>query len=145
MRVLLDANVILSGLIARRADAPPAVLLQQIRRDHFVLITSEDLLDELRTVIRREKFSRILGDRVDDAMAFVDSLARLRGHQRGWRSKSPSAAVRDPKDAYLLDLAERTGSSLIVSGDKDLLVFEEHAGIPIVTPRVAVLITKSFL
>ena len=45
------------------------------------------------------------------------------------------SACRDPDDLPLLGTAVAGRASLLVTGDKDLLVLREHAGIPIVTPR----------
>jgi predicted nucleic acid-binding protein len=48
-----------------------------------------------------------------------------------------SCAVRwrDSNDLAVLGTAVAGHADLLVSGDKDLLVLREHAGIPIVTPR----------
>ena len=39
--------------------------------------------------------------------------------------------IRDPKDLYLLSMAESVPVDYIVSGDKDLTDLGSHAGIPI--------------
>ena len=39
--------------------------------------------------------------------------------------------IRDPKDLYLLSMAESFPIDYIVSGDKDLTDLKKHAGIPI--------------
>lgn len=39
--------------------------------------------------------------------------------------------IRDPKDLYLLSMAESVPVDFIVSGDKDLTDLVSHAGIPI--------------
>ena len=41
--------------------------------------------------------------------------------------------IRDPKDLYLLSMAESVPVDYIVSGDKDLTDLKEHTGIPILT------------
>ena len=41
--------------------------------------------------------------------------------------------IRDPKDLYLLSMAESVPVDYIVSGDKDLTDLKEHANIPIIT------------
>lgn len=40
--------------------------------------------------------------------------------------KPTSAFIRDAKDLYLLSLAERVQADYMVTGDKDLLVLENH-------------------
>jgi len=42
---------------------------------------------------------------------------------------------RDPKDDMVLECALQAAAQYIVSGDRDLLVLGEYAGIAIVTPR----------
>ena len=39
--------------------------------------------------------------------------------------------IRDPKDLYLLSMAESVPVDYIVSGDRDLTDMKQHAGIPI--------------
>ena len=39
--------------------------------------------------------------------------------------------IRDPKDLYLLSMAESVPVDYIVSGDHDLTDMKQHAGIPI--------------
>ena len=43
------------------------------------------------------------------------------------------STIRDPKDLYLLSMAESVPVDFIVSGDKDLTDLGSHAGIPIIT------------
>ena len=43
--------------------------------------------------------------------------------------------LRDPKDAIIIASALAGGSEIIVSGDQDLLVLEEVAGIKILSPK----------
>jgi uncharacterized protein len=54
VRVVLDTNVIVSGLIWGR---PPRHLLDLARQNTITLYTSAVLLDELAGVLSREKFA----------------------------------------------------------------------------------------
>ena len=54
MRLVLDTNVVVSGLIWR---GPPRQLLEAGRRGRVALFSSASLLDELASVLKRDKFS----------------------------------------------------------------------------------------
>ena len=41
-------------------------------------------------------------------------------------AEAPPTAIRDPKDLYLLSLAESIGADYIVSGDADLTDLQQH-------------------
>ena len=57
MRIVIDTNVLLSGLLWR---GTPHALLNQARAGTVELVTSLALLDELAEVIARPKFASIL-------------------------------------------------------------------------------------
>ena len=51
-------------------------------------------------------------------------------------SKKPApVSVRDPDDAFVLASALEAQADVLVTGDKDLLVLGDTAGIRIITPR----------
>ena len=49
-KVIVDTNVLISSLIGKPATAP---ILELLFRKDFALVTSEDLLEELRRVTHR--------------------------------------------------------------------------------------------
>ena len=87
----------------------------------------EQQLDEIRNVIARPKFDNIISaetryyffEMVYDVCFFTDITIEAK------------SAIRDPKDLYLLSMAESVPVDYIVSGDKDLTDLKEHVGIPI--------------
>jgi len=102
-------------------------LAEVLNRHDVEVYVSEQLLDEIRTVIARPKFDNLVSEEtrfyffemVYDVCHFTDTTVQ---------SKSP---IRDIKDLYLLSMAESVPVDYIVSGDKDLTDLGEHAGIPI--------------
>jgi len=48
----------------------------------------------------------------------------------------PPVSVRDPDDELVLASALETGADILVTGDKDLLILGDTAGIKIVDPRM---------
>jgi hypothetical protein len=102
-------------------------LAEVLNRQDVEVYVSEQLLDEIRTVIARPKFDNLVSEEtrfyffemVYDVCHFTDITVQ---------SESP---IRDIKDLYLLSIAESVPVDCIVSGDKDLTDLGEHAGIPI--------------
>ncbi len=123
MKVLFDTNLWISFMIGKRLSSLAAVL----NRQDVEVYVSEQLLDEIRVVISRPKFDRLISketryyffEMVYDVCFVTDITVK---------AQSP---VRDIKDLYLLSMAESVPVDFIVSGDKDLIDLGEHAGIPI--------------
>jgi uncharacterized protein len=125
-RAVLDPGVLVSALIT--PNGTPAKLLLAARGGEFELIVSPLLLEELESVLRREKFRscaslEVVGDYLEllsrDAEVVADS------------ETPPPIRCRDPDDDYLIALAF-SHDAAIVSGDRHLL---ELAGrIPVFTP-----------
>lgn len=126
MRVVLDANVLIAGLLSPRGA--PAQLIARWLAGDFELVVSERLLAELRRALRYPKLrSRIPPEDADELVARLRELALVAPDVR--RAARLSA---DPGDDYLLALAEAE-RAVLVSGDRHLL---ELAGeLPIRSPR----------
>jgi putative PIN family toxin of toxin-antitoxin system len=125
MRVVLDNNVILSGLFWKGA---PRALLDSAVAGRFQAITSPALLAELEAVLS-EDFELPDGP-LREAMSFVLSFAEV--VEDGGISP---VAVRDPGDEKVLACAVRGGADAVVTGDRDLLDLPELPGIRILGPR----------
>ena len=123
MKVMFDSNLWISFMIGKRLSSLAEVLC---RHDVEVYV-SEQLLDEIRGVIAREKFDKLISaetryyffEMVYDVCLFTDITVEVKSD------------IRDPKDLYLLSMAESVPVDYIVSGDRDLTDMKQHAGIPI--------------
>lgn len=131
MRILLDTNVLVSALLS--SAGPPGRILDLIRRDRHVLISSTYLSDELRSVCsRRHLQGRILSEELD-ALVYSMEATGLVVTELPQVNYSP-----DPKDNPILATALAGNADLIVSGDKSHMQSLGHVqDIPIVTPREA--------
>jgi len=132
VRIVLDTNVLVSGLIS--PHGPPAKLVDQFRRAEFVLITSSPQLHELRDVLARDCLRRFV--RIEEAatlMANLDSLGEI------VRDALPNVRLSpDPDDNLILATAIAGKADFIVSGDKGHMIsLQEAEGIPIITPAQA--------
>lgn len=127
MRVVLDTNVIVSGLLS--PGGPPAELLERFERGLLTLVTSDPQIEELRDVLARPRIaSRLPEDVARRFLEHFDARATICG-------LLPAVeASPDPKDDFLLATALAGGAELIVTGDKrHLLSLGAFAGIAIVT------------
>ncbi len=125
-RAVLDPNVLVSALIAPAGVS--AKLLGTARDGSFELIVSPLLLDELGTVLRREKFRRQVD--LDAVDAYLDDLRR--DAEIGTDPDTPPPLrCEDPDDDYLIALAHGAKAAL-VSGDNHLLVLADR--IPVCSP-----------
>lgn len=124
MKILFDTNLWISFMIGRRL----ASLREVLNRHDVEVYISEQELEEIRTVIERPKFDNLISqetryyffEMVYDVCLFTDITVE---------AVSP---IRDPKDLYLLSMAESVPVDYIVSGDGDLTDLEVHNGIPII-------------
>ena len=124
MKILFDTNLWISFMIGRRL----ASLREVLYRHDVEVYVSEPLLEEIRTVIERPKFEKLISqetryyffEMVYDVCLFTEITVQ---------AVSP---IRDIKDLYLLSMAESVPVDYIVSGDKDLTEPKQHNGIPIV-------------
>jgi putative PIN family toxin of toxin-antitoxin system len=135
MRLVLDTNVVMSGLLWR---GTPHRLLQTIRNQHprLQLYSSSVLLEELTDVIARPAFSERLNairKSVREVLADYIEIVEL------VEPIETPRVVRDPDDDHVLACALAAQTELIVSGDKDLLDLGQYQGIPIVNAADALL------
>lgn len=131
MRLVLDTNVLVSGLLF--PGGPPSRLVKAWRAGAFDLVISDFVIDELtRTwapLAPRLKASP------DDLADFIDTIgvrAELLRIDASMLAQAGTAGLRDPNDLPVLALLVGSGADYLVTGDKDLLAL---AGTyPSVTP-----------
>lgn len=125
MRVVLDVNVLVSALLS--GSGAPGRLIALWLEGAFELVVSEELLAELGRALAypklREQISR---EDASDFIALLRSTASMLAD-----AERPDHISRDPGDDYLLALA-KASSSILVSGDRDLLVLAPE--LPIQSP-----------
>jgi putative PIN family toxin of toxin-antitoxin system len=127
VRVLLDANVLVSALLSR--GGAPARLVGLWLEAEFELVVCPALLAETNRALASSK----LRGRVDPGQAerFIEQVAEL-GEVVPDPEGPPRVRSSDPGDDYLLALAERENVPLI-SGDHHLLALRDRA--PVFSPR----------
>ena len=125
MKILFDSNLWISFMIGKRLSSLADILC---RHDVEVYVCEQEL-DEIRRVIARPKFDKLISaetryyffEMVYDVCFFTDITIEAKSN------------IRDPKDLYLLSMAESVPVDYIISGDKDLTDLKQHGNIPILT------------
>ena len=129
VRVVPDTNVYISALLW---TGIPHRLLRLAEADALTLVTTPAIMEELREVLGRAKFTlriRTLQTSVAELMESLLSVVEV----------IPDLAIepvikRDPDDDKILACAVTAQAEWLISGDDHLLSLERYKGIPIVTP-----------
>lgn len=127
-RAVLDTNTIISGLFW---PGTPRIVLDEASLKTFALLMSDELLNELKEVLAREKFSRLRTGLGKSAAEITSDLLTI--IELVPPADIPPNVVRDPKDQKILACAIGGQADCIVSGDKDLLILGSFQNIPVMT------------
>jgi putative PIN family toxin of toxin-antitoxin system len=131
MRVILDTNILLSALLSPRGTS--AKLLAAWERKRFTLVACDALIAELREVAGRPFFRARLRASTAELLA-----AGVRDFSLFCPNPPSGPAAPDPKDSYLLALAEASQAEFLVTGDKELLSLKLHRSTRIITPAAMI-------
>ena len=113
MKVIIDTNLWISFLIGHQTQLVRR-MLTDMRFDVYVCAR---LIEEILDVATRDKIRKYVTQAdIDDLLAIINAFCQF----AIIRTETPATAIRDPKDLYLLSLAETIGAHYIVSGDADL-------------------------
>ena len=124
MRIVLDSNVLLAGFGTRGlCEALIAICLES----HQLILSQFILIETRRYLTKKFKVPAI---HADEIISFLEEHAEIVRP-----SEVAPGACRDPDDLPVLGTALAGRAGVIVTGDKDLLVLKEYAGMLIVTPR----------
>ena len=131
MRLILDTNILLSALLSPLGA--PAKLLDAWERKRFTLVACDGLIAELREVAVRPFFRARLRVSATELLA-----AGLRDFSFFCRDLPSGVVAPDPKDSYLLALAETSHAEFLVTGYKQLLSLRHHKSTQIITAAMMV-------
>jgi uncharacterized protein len=131
IRVVIDANVLVSAALARDPAAPSVRAFDALLDGRIEVVGCPALLGEVAAVLGRDRLRRYLS--IEEARRFVADIASV--ITRAADPLPPYPAVcRDPGDDYLVALARAGRVDALVTGDRDLLELED-AGVAVITPR----------
>ena len=133
MRLVLDTNVVVSGLLWGGASAQ---LLNAAQVGEIEIFTSRPLLAELANILIRSKFAKAIaatGLPTDELVLGYAALATVVEP-----AQLALTIVEDPSDDQVLACAIAAHADLIVSGDKHLhSLGGQYDGITIIRPADA--------
>ena len=120
MRLVLDTNVLVSGLLY--PGGPPSRLVKAWRAGTFDLVISDFVLDELaRTWQRLAHRLSVAPDDLADFMDTIGAHAEIVRIDADMLSQAAAAGLRDPNDLPVLALLIGSAAEFLVTGNKDLL------------------------
>jgi len=131
LKVVLDTNVLVSGLISNQG--PPRQIVDAWLEGRFTLVTSLYLAEELAHVLTYPRIAERI--RLDEPEVDTILAALLSEAEMAPGELELPGVTRDPKDDPVVACAVEGDAGYIVSGDQDLLVLGEYEGIEVVTPR----------
>ena len=131
MRVVVDTNVLVSGLLY---GGLPGEVVDSAKHGLVTLCVTESTVKELKATLGYPKFERhrqLLSEPIEIVLKnllgradFVPELLDM-----------PDVIQIDPDDTMFLACALTAEAECIISGDKHLLDLKNFVGIPIHTPR----------
>lgn len=130
MRIVLDTNVLVSGLLWA---GPSNKILKLAEEGKFKPCFTPDLFEELHQVLKRKKFIcriKILDTSIEELIAGISDVLELFPDV-----KITGVVKDDPDDDRILSCAWVSGAEYIVTGDPHLLKLGKYRNTPIVTPR----------
>lgn len=131
MRLVLDTNVLVSGLLF--PGGPPSRLVKAWRSGAFDLVISDFVIEELTRTW--EHLSPRLHAAPNGLADFIDTIgirAELLRIDATMLAQASRAGLRDPNDLPVLALLIGSGADHLVTGDKDLLALANVY--PVLTP-----------
>lgn len=133
IQVVLDTNVIISGLIF---FGPPRLVLKHVIEGDIILCISEEIINEVKGVLEEKKFNY-----PPEITAIIRreliSISKLINPR-----KKLKIIEKDPKDNMVLECALEGQVDYIVSGDTHLLELKRFQDITIVKPSDFIKILK---
>ena len=130
MRVVVDTNVLLSGLMY--PNSTPGRIVAAWRSAAFELVLTRAQLTEIARVLSYPKIARVLRWDPDRLERFLRQLY-LRSVMVPLPESLPATVPADPDDSPILSSLLVARAEYLVTGDSDLLVLKDRY--PIVTPQ----------
>ncbi len=115
-RIIVDTNIFISFLINRDYSKLDKIIIE----NKATLLLSNELIDELITVLSRPKFKKYISkEDLNTLMLFFNEYGEL------VNVTSKVKLSRDANDDFLLALAKDGKATFLITGDKDLLVLKK--------------------
>lgn len=124
MRAVVDTNFFIASIFWNGA---PYRLTQLALNNQFEIITSPEILTEVRTVLKRD--FKLSEQEIDDILNCIMMYVKI------IEPRTKVQVVRDSKDDMVLNVALDATAEYIITRDKDLLDIKTYQKIKIITPE----------
>ena len=125
IRAVVDTSTIISAV---GWSGNPQEIMDKCLDKGFKLITSPEILEEVREVLFRPKFAFIDSDKKNEFLLLLSQLVEI---------VIPEHKIdicRDKDDNKFIGVALTAKANIIVSSDEDLLILKEYKDIKILSP-----------
>jgi putative PIN family toxin of toxin-antitoxin system len=140
IRVVLDANIFVSTVL--KSHSKPAKVFQLAKEGKVTLISSKDILSEVKAVLLYPKLRKFHHRTPKEIDAFVKKATRVSFIVPG--TTKIQEIKDDPADNKYLSAAVEGRADFVISGDHHLKDLKTFQGIRIIDPSsFLTLITKS--
>ena len=125
-KIIIDTNLWISFLIGKQLIA----LKSLCENNELLIYVCKELLSEFEDVTSRQKIRKYITNQdISDTLMLIDKFCIYETVNKSTVSKT----LRDEKDLFLLSLADTVLADYIVTGDRDLLILQNHNQTRIVT------------
>ena len=128
--VVIDTNVVVSGLLTTQNNAPVAQILDGMLSAAFPFVVSPALLAEYHKVLVRPQIKKLHGLTIAEVETILTDIAQ----HAIVMDPRPADAAPDPGDQLLWDLLNERSDLVLVTGDKLLLTNMAMRG-RVISPR----------
>ena len=108
---VIDTNVIVSALLSSEGNSNPTVVLRETLRGRITPLYNEEILDEYREVLSRDKFN-LQKQNVDTVINHVK-----RSGLKLERTKALNEVFPDPKDVVFYEVTLSKDDAYLVTGN----------------------------
>ncbi len=123
-KIIIDTNLWVSFLLTKEYSKLDSLFADE----HVRLLFSQELLNEFVEVSQRPKFKKYFSpEDLDELLVQIGNRAEF------VEVKDNLAICRDPKDNFLLALAQTSMATHLITGDKDLLSLKSFGSTKILT------------
>lgn len=108
---VIDTNVIVSALLSSEGNSNPIVVLRETLRGRITPLYNEEILDEYREVLSRDKFN-LQKQNVDTVINHIK-----RSGLKLERTKALNEVFPDPKDVVFYEVTLSKDDAYLVTGN----------------------------
>jgi putative PIN family toxin of toxin-antitoxin system len=116
MKVILDSNIWISFAIGKRLHELEYVF----NRSDIYIYTCYQLFLEVNTTLRKPKLQKYVSPKRRNVLLEYMAICPME------TIDAQTTRCRDPKDNFLLNLAQTVQADFLITGDNDLLVLKQH-------------------